>query len=383
MAGPAATRDVSPLERASRHRLMLGLFLPLQDGGWSPSTSPRGTTWTFPYNAALVQRAEALGFDLAFGLAQWLPAGGHGGRMRYREQQIDPLVTTAGLAALTRRMLLISTVHVLYGWHPLQLAKIGATLDHMSGGRWGLNVVTGYKRGESAMFGIDDIPHDERYARAAEFTDLMLALWQDDANVTRDGRWWHLRDAYVSPRPVHGRPVLVNAGTSPAGIDYAARYADLMFITSPGGADIAAACSSLPEHIARIRAVARRHGRSLRLILNPHIICRETDREAEERVRYILEGADQEAAASFARTIAGGDTAGWRGHDLRGWTLGGNVHVAGSPQTVVDWLVKLSAAGLDGIQVNFFDFAPDLEFFGARVLPLMVEAGLRAPEEAA
>lgn len=147
--GPAASVDrAAPLERAARHRLMLGLFLPLQDGGWSPSTSPRGTTWTFPYNAALVQRAEALGFDLAFGLAQWLPAGGHGGRMRYREQQIDPLVTTAGLAALTQRMLLISTVHVLYGWHPLQLAKIGATLDHMSGGRWGLNVVTGYKRGE-------------------------------------------------------------------------------------------------------------------------------------------------------------------------------------------------------------------------------------------
>lgn len=374
----AAADDRPPLERAARNRLMLGLFVPLQDGGWSPSTSPRTTTWTFPYNANLVVRAEELGFDLAFGLAQWLPAGGHGGRMRYREQQIDPLVATAGMAALTRNIILISTVHVLYGWHPLQLAKIGATIDHMSKGRWGLNIVTGYKRGESGMFGIDDIPHDSRYAMAEEFTEMLLELWRRDENVTRDGRWWRLKDAYVSPKSPRGAPILVNAGTSPAGIEFAARYADLMFITSPGGSNIADACESLPDHVRRIKEIGRKHGRDVKLIINPHIICRETDHEATERVRYILEGADEEAARNFSREISGGDTSGWRKHNLYGWTLGGNVQIVGSPETVVDWLVKLSATGVDGVQINFFDFAPDLEFFGERVLPLLKQAGLRA-----
>src|SRR4030095_7954413 len=78
-----AERDgLKPLERASRHPLMLGLFIPRQQGAWSPSTLPRGTSWSFDYNAECTVRAEELGFDLVFGLAQWLRQGGAGGAQR-------------------------------------------------------------------------------------------------------------------------------------------------------------------------------------------------------------------------------------------------------------------------------------------------------------
>ena len=70
----------TPLARACRQPLMLGLFLPIQNGSWTPSTAPRNTDWGFDYNARLTARAETLGFDLAFGLAQWLGADGHGGK---------------------------------------------------------------------------------------------------------------------------------------------------------------------------------------------------------------------------------------------------------------------------------------------------------------
>ena len=65
----------TPLAHACRQPLMLGLFLPIQNGGWTPSTAPRGTDWGFDYNAQLTVRAETLGFDLAFGLAQTATAG--------------------------------------------------------------------------------------------------------------------------------------------------------------------------------------------------------------------------------------------------------------------------------------------------------------------
>ena len=78
-------------------------------------------------------------------LAQWLGKGGYGGDMRFREHATDPLLVTAALAPLTRNIILISTVHILYGWHPLHLAKFAASIDHMSHGRWELNAVTGYK----------------------------------------------------------------------------------------------------------------------------------------------------------------------------------------------------------------------------------------------
>jgi FMNH2-dependent dimethyl sulfone monooxygenase len=199
-----------------RHKLMLGLFLPMQEGAWSPSTAPRGTSWTFEYNARCALRAEELGFDLVFGLAQWLGKGGYGGTMHFREHEIDPFIATAALAPLTKNIILISTVHILYGWHPLHLAKYGACIDHISNGRWGLNVVTGYKPSEYRMFGMKPVAHDLRYEMADEFATIMERLWAADENLTFAGKYWQTENAYVAVKPVNGRPIMVNAGSSQA-----------------------------------------------------------------------------------------------------------------------------------------------------------------------
>jgi len=138
-AAPGQFLD-SPFSRVIRQPLILGLFLPVQSGGWSASLLPRTTDWTFDYNAALTRRAEELGFDLVFGLAQWASKDGYGGISKYREDSLDPFIAVTALSAITERILLISTIHVLFGpWHPLYIAKFGATLDHISGGRWGVN----------------------------------------------------------------------------------------------------------------------------------------------------------------------------------------------------------------------------------------------------
>jgi FMNH2-dependent dimethyl sulfone monooxygenase len=128
-AAPAQFPD-SPFSRVVQQPLILGLFLPVQSGGWSASLLPRTTDWSFDYNAALTRRAEELGFDLVFGLAQWTSKGGYGGISKYREDSLDPFIAVTALSAITQRILLISTIHVLFGpWHPLHIAKFGATLD--------------------------------------------------------------------------------------------------------------------------------------------------------------------------------------------------------------------------------------------------------------
>ena len=365
------------LEAAKRQPLMLGLFLPLQSGAWSPSTAPRTTSWDFDYNARLTRVAEDLGFDLVFGLAQWMGKGGYGGAMRFREMATDPLIATAGLAAVTKRILLISTVHILYGWHPLMLAKLGATIDAMSNGRFGLNVVTGYKPSEIEMFGLAPIEHDLRYAMADEFTSLLKRLWREDEEISANGRFWKMKGAFVAPKPVNGRCLLVNAASSGAGLEYATRHSDLIFITSPAGADIDKACAALPAHNARIKALARDKGREVRTIINPHVICRETEAEARAQHQSILDHQDPVAADNFYKTFTGGDQASWRGNTREQWVIGGNVHIVGTPEQVVDRFRQLKSAGCDGVQVNFYDFVPDLDYFGRRVLPLMREAGLR------
>jgi FMNH2-dependent dimethyl sulfone monooxygenase len=314
----------------------------LQNGAWTPSLYPRGTDWTFDYNAACTVRAEELGFDLVFGLAQWHGAGGLGGEMRFRENTQDPLLVTAGLAALTHNIMLISTVHVLYGWSPLLLAKYAATLDHMSSGRWGLNVVTGIKAEDFEMFGLEPIEHDKRYEIADEFMDAMKQLWSSTENINFNGKHYQMRKGFVSPKPKYGRPVLVNASSSGVGVEFAAKHSDLLFITRPAGSDIYGLL-----------------------------------KEAKARRQAFIDHADPVALDNFFKFITGGDTVSWKGAMRDDLAVGGNMQIVGTPEQVVEKMLKLHDCGIDGVQVNFYDYLPDLEYFGERVIPLMKEAGLR------
>jgi dimethylsulfone monooxygenase len=369
----------SPLSQALRQPLMLGLFLPIQAGGWSASTLPRTTDWTFDYNAALVRQAEDLGFDLVFGLSQWLPKGGYGGVLN--GQALDSFISLAAMAAITQRIMLISTVHVLYGpWHPLHFAKFGATLDHIAKGRWGVNVVTGHRAVEHEMFGWSRIDHDQRYELAAEFLEVVQRLWSETENFSYEGQRWRLKDAFVTPKPAFGRPVIVNATGSDAGIDFAARYSDIVFMTSPTGSEIESALASLPAHIARIKAEARAKGREIRTLINPMLVCRETEAGTREYYQAIVDHADPATSPrGFGRFDS--DAHAWKGRAIHDGpdhrAVGGNIQIVGTPEQVADYILRLKNVGIDGIQLSFYDFKPDLAFFGERVLPLLKQAGLR------
>ncbi|VUC31039.1 unnamed protein product [Clonostachys rosea] len=371
----------SPLSRAARQPLMLGVFLNLQDN--QLSTYPTSNTWTFDYNLNIVQKAEALGFDLVFSKAQWLPKGGYDG-----DASLDAFVALGAMAAATKSILLVSTLHVLYGpLHPLHIAKFGATLDHIAKGRWGINVVTGHRPIGHEMFGRQLIEHDKRYEMAGELFDVTHSLWGEDENLTYEGKLnsWKLGNAWVTPKPLYGRPILVNATGSTAGIDFAAKYSDLIFVTSPGGAHIESALETLPEHTKTIRAAAAAIGREIKIVINPVIISRDTQEEAEAYARAIVDGKEtNEAQAKHVEAHKASyqsDAHAWRGRlDSRhkqGLGLGGNVEIIGTPAQVVEQLKALNEVGIDGVQISFYDFEVDLEHFGTKILPLLIEAGLR------
>jgi FMNH2-dependent dimethyl sulfone monooxygenase len=368
----------SPLSRALAQPMMLGLFLPIQSGGWTASTLPRTTTWTFDYNAALTRQAEDLGFDIVFGLAQWLPKGGY--NQVQDGQAIDSFMTLAALGAVTSRILLISTVNVLYGpWHPLHFAKFGATLDHIAKGRWGVNVVTGHRAVEHEMFGWSQIDHDRRYELADAFLGVVKHLWAADDNFTYEGDTWRLKDAFITPKPAYGRPIMVNATGSDAGIGFAAQHSDLVFISSPTGTAFETAITALPEHVAKVKAAARLVGREVRVIINPMVILGETEAAASDYAEAII-----------AHSIAAGGVFGNFTSDAHAWAKrkdydtarqrklgGGNLQIVGGPEQVAESIARLKEAGIDGVQLSFYDFAPDLALFGARVLPLLKAMGLR------
>lgn len=369
--------DDSPLARAARQPLLLGLFLNLQD--ISISSYPTSNTWTFDYNADIVRQGEALGFDIAFSRTQWLPKGGYDG-----DASLDSFIALGGMAAITKSILLISTIHVLYGpWHPLHLAKFGATLDHISQGRWGINIVTGHRAIEHEMFGWQRIEHDKRYTMAGELFDVLNRLWTEDENYSHESvhSGWKVSNGWITPKPLFGRPVLVTATGSPAGIDFASRYSDILFITSPGGAHIDSALETLPPHIETIRRTADSAGRKVKTLINPVIVSRDTERETQAYLDALLSHPPRPRGASFGHGHYDSDAHAWRGRQdkshKQGYGLGGNIEIIGTPEQVVEKFIGLKQAGIDGLQLGFPDFRVDLEHFGESILPLMKSAGLR------
>lgn len=152
-----------------------------------------------------------------------------------------------------------------------------------------------------------------------------------------------------------------------------------MFVTSPAGSQIERALGALPAHTAGIKQAASEVGREVRTLINPMVVCRGTEREAREYHDAIVGHADPGSLKGFQTFDS--DAHAWRGRAAEDWVqhraLGGNVQIIGSPTQVVDDFLRLKAAGIEGLQVSFFDFQPDLEFFGTRVVPLMEQAGLR------
>lgn len=372
-ASPADYPD-SPLGQALRQPLLLGVFLNMQD--IRLSNHPTSNSWTFDYNTAIVQQAEALGFELAFSRTQWLPKGGYDG-----EASLDSFIALGAMAAVTKSILLISTIHVLYGpLHPLHIAKYGATLDHIAKGRWGINIVTGHRPVEHEMFGRPQVEHDQRYQLAGELFDVLNTLWSSNENFSHEGRHgWKIKDGYITPKPLYGRPVLVTATGSEAGIDFAAGHSDLVFITNSSGSGINETLQDIPAHVQKIKARARQFGREVRTIINPIIVSRDTEQQTRDYLEAIV---GNKVPSSFGTHKAyASDAHAWRGRTEgtrnTGLGLGGNIEIIGTPEQVVEQLAALKAAGIDGVQLNFHDFAVDLQHFGERILPLLKAAGLR------
>jgi N-acetyl-S-(2-succino)cysteine monooxygenase len=221
-------------------------------------------------------------------------------RVTYLPQtQFDPVVVLAALAACTSRVGLIGTGSTTYS-QPWDLARRFATLDHMSAGRAGWNIVTTSTPLAAANFGHDRHPKKaDRYARAQEFVDVVQRVWdgwEDDALVGDRARgvWgdrsrlhpprvhgehYDVEGILPFPRSPQGRPVLVQAGQSPDGIALAARYAELVF---SGPASLAAAS----EFRSRLRQQAAANGRGPGLpLVTPALMITLGGTEAEARDR--------------------------------------------------------------------------------------------------
>ncbi|BBZ31282.1 monooxygenase (plasmid) [Mycolicibacterium madagascariense] len=310
--------------------------------------------------------------------------------------------------------------------HPFVFARAASTLDHLSNGRIGWNIVTSANEQAFRNLGLPgNLSHDERYAWAKEYVDVTYKLWEGswdvDAIVDDPAAGIYADPAKVHPIKHDGErysvdgfnlmepspqrtPVLAQAGGSPAGLDFASRHAELMFLS-------AMSLETITQQIAGVRTMAREQGRrdgDILFLQGMMFIVGSTDEEAHRKWGELEEYRSQEAQTAYFSSLSGmdlgrfdaathledilDDIPGIRGAFLsmiNAWPAGAKPTikdfltslslpqmVVGSPETIASRLFEYQSAGVDGVQIMNALMPESYHDFFDYVVPVLQDKGL-------
>ena len=280
----------------------------LHPAGWLQPGLPPDHATNYAHYTRMAQTAEAAKLDFIF---QADAAGARDGNMNALSRNptfmndLEPVTLLAALAGVTDRIGLAATVSTSY-WEPYNLARQFASLDHLSGGRSGWNVVTSAHPAGGYNFGRDGLePHAFRYRRAREFVQVTLGLWDswdDDAfPLDREkslyfdpermhylhhvGEHYKVRGPLNLRRPPQGYPVIIQAGASEDGRELAAETAEVVFASEP-------TLEKGQAFYRDVKARMARFGRSpdeMKILPGLTVVAARTEAEAEEKIRILRE----------------------------------------------------------------------------------------------
>lgn len=359
---------------SDHNRLKFGVFhLNCTRGGTASLGEGGIDELNWPQQVRIARLADQAGIDAIVPIGRWK---GYGGPSNFNGDQYEPFPWAAAIGAVTERIAVFATAHVPL-IHPVRLAKEAATIDHITGGRFCLNVVAGWNKPELDMFGVPQVAHEERYEIAAEWTTLLRMLWERDEEFDFDGKWFTSRGAISSPKPLQRRPALMSAGSSPAGMNFAAGNADICFAASDS-------VDSLARTVQDIRALAAEKGRTVSVWTQVGIICGTDEADVQRQYDYwVKENGDYEAVTNQMRLLIGGggktlDYKLDRGMLERMIAMTHSTQLYGTPEQIVEKMAVLSATGVDGVNIIWPDYERGIAQLRDEILPLAVDAGLRA-----
>ncbi|WP_439533622.1 LLM class flavin-dependent oxidoreductase [Polymorphobacter sp.] len=350
----------------------LGTFASNCSGGMSVTKSPGRWDASWDSNLKLGLLLDEAGVDFMLPIARWI---GYGGETNFHGSVLETMTWAAGLLASTKRITVVSTTHTSAN-HPVVVAKQIATIDRISHGRAGLNIVAGWNKPEYEALGLtlpDD--HETRYAYAQEWFDIIQKLWTHEGAFDWDGQWFKLKGVHSDPKPVHGRPPIINAAGSGQGREFATKNADFLFTPA-----IDLARSS--EEVAEMHELSASKGRKVDVLTFSHVVCRPTEAEALAFVETFT-GVNSDWAAVENLVALQFAHAQSFPHDLLAlikdrMAMGhGGYPLIGTPEQVADGISLLAETGFGGTTLSFVDYAAEFPYFRDTVLPILEARGLR------
>src|SRR6266508_2755154 len=303
----------------SSRKLKLGTFQTNLDSGCVMSDLEGRLDISWPNTLGLAMLAEEMDFEALVPVARW---HGFGRATNPQGRGFEAYTWAAGIAASTAKASVFATSHISLN-HPIVAAKQSTVIDHISGGRYALNIVTGWNKPEIDMFGSPMLGHEDRYACAEEWITVIKRLWTEDDAFDHEGRFYKIKQGYLQPKPIQAPyPAIMNAGA--------------------------------------------------------------TEKEARDFYRYYVhEKGDWQAAQNMidifsleinARTIPPERLKAFQEAFLAGW---GGFPLIGTKEQIVDGLQALSRAGLDGVLLAWPRFEQGMREFRDVTYPLVRQAGLR------
>lgn len=411
----------------ARKQIKLGAFLTgsgFHSAAWRHRDVPAGGGLDPKLYKSIAQTAERGKFDALF-VPDFYTVKLGGLAQRQEVVRFEPMTLLSYLAGVTERIGLVGTSSTTYD-EAYHTARRFASLDHLSEGRAGWNVVTSAQPA-GPLFGKGDLPeHDRRYELADEFFRAVCAFWDtwEDGAITRDkengnfydpsklhpvrfeGENLKLSGILDLERPVQGYPVIAQAGASEAGKEFGARYAELIFVT--GQPDIAKA----QAFYADVKRRAEAHGRhrdDLKIMPAIHPFVGRSKREAEEKFEYLQSLVHPEIGLESLRKLTGGfdftifdlddpvpDVPLTNGNQTRQKALfdiareknmtirelylelaGGMNRMIGTPSEIADTLERWSESNAaDGFMVSAQSLPSSIEDFVDLVVPELQERGI-------
>lgn len=314
---------------------------------------------------ALAEASERVGMDFILLADGYAPGSEAGSSVGFQDPRTHAVIWAVPIMLATRHLGVISTIHTTYV-HPVHMARFAGHLDWLSGGRWGWNVVNGFRDHEAKLFGFEGLPdHDGSFDMADEYVEVIKKLWSDQP-VEHEGRF-KVSGKLAGPRPA-GQPLFVSAASSPRGRTFAAEHCDYLFSSMPQGEGWNDLLSLL-----RDKAQAAKRPRPPGVLVLADFLLRRKPGAAQDEYNAIIASLDGQAQTAWSSQTA----------RLVKQKTTGPLQLVGTPEEVADQIRRLHhEKGLRGLLLRMpFWHESELDEV-PEMFQLLNEAGIWVPPAA-
>jgi FMNH2-dependent dimethyl sulfone monooxygenase len=335
-----------------------GYWMPVF-GGWLRNVEDEQMQPTWDYVSRLARRSEKIGFDLT--LIAELNLNDIKG---VDAPALDAWSTAAALAAVTETLELMIAVRPTFHL-PALLAKQAANIDHISGGRVSLNVVSSWWSEEAKKYGVQFDQHDDRYARTSEWLDVVDAAWRQN-HFSYSGKYYSVKDLVLEPKPVsRPRPTIYAGGESETAKELISQKCDAYVMHGDSPEKVAGKIRDLSERRERKELPRMKFG------VAGYAIVRENEQEAQRELARITD-VKQNAAGyqNYQDWLA--NTQLEQRVSLEDYSVsnrGLRSGLVGTPQQVADRIGEFEKAGADLLLLQFSPQMEEMERFADSVIP--------------